>query len=364
MAKRTGGITVTDKVFDPGFTRELLRWNEAENDRQMPWKGEKDPYRIWLSEIILQQTRVDQGLRYYQRFIEELPTVHHLAKAPEQEVFKLWEGLGYYSRCRNLIATAKFIVEELGGVFPGNYEGLLALKGIGPYTAAAIASFAYNAHHAVIDGNVFRVLSRIFNEHTPIDSTDGKKLFAAKALQLLPWGAAGTYNQALMDFGATICKPLPECARCFFKTRCLAFLQNCQATLPVKGKKTAVRERWFHYVILESGDAIAIKQRTAKDIWQNLFEVLLIEGETKLEKAALFSILEAAYGLKGGDLGVISSSGSTTQRLTHQFIYFSFLHLQLPERSPIPSYQWVPKADLPTFAFPKTLQQFLSKNMG
>ncbi|HVG12104.1 MAG TPA: A/G-specific adenine glycosylase [Flavisolibacter sp.] len=364
MAIRTDNITVTDKVFGPSFTRELLRWNEVENNRQMPWKGEKDPYRIWLSEIILQQTRVDQGLRYYERFIQALPTVHHLAKAPEQEVFKLWEGLGYYSRCRNLIATAKFIVEECAGQFPENYEGLLALKGVGPYTAAAIASFAYNAHHAVLDGNVFRVLARIYNDHTPIDSTEGKTLFAAKALELLPSGSAGLYNQALMDFGATICKPVPECARCFFNNKCRAFLQNCQAALPVKEKKTAVRERWFHYVILESGGAIAIKQRTAKDIWQNLFEVLLVEGETKLEKAELFSILGASYGLEGRDLAVISSSGNTTQRLTHQFIYFSFLHLELPEKTPVPGYQWVAKADLATFAFPKTLQQFLSRNMG
>jgi A/G-specific adenine glycosylase len=216
----------------------------------------------------------------------------------------------------------------------------------------------------VLDGNVFRVLSRIYNDHTPIDSTEGKKLFAAKALQLLPSGAAGVYNQALMDFGATICKPLPECARCFFATHCQAFLQNCQAALPVKEKKTAVRERWFHYVVLEARDSIAIKQRMAKDIWQNLFEVLLIEGETKLEKAELYSVLEASYGLKGSDLAVISSSGNTTQRLTHQFIYFSFLHLELQKQRPIPGYQWVPKADLATFAFPKTLQQFLSRNMG
>ena len=364
MAKLKEHITVTDKVFSPGFTRDLLRWNEAENDRQMPWKGEKDPYKIWLSEIILQQTRVEQGLGYYQRFIAALPTVHHLARALEQEVFKLWEGLGYYSRCRNLIASAKFISDELGGQFPNNYEGLLALKGVGPYTAAAIASFAYNAHHAVLDGNVFRVLSRIFNIHTPIDSTEGKKLFAAKALALLPKGAAGAYNQALMDFGATICKPLPECARCFFNNRCPAFLQNCQASLPVKEKKTAVRERWFHYVILESGGAIAIKQRMGKDIWQRLFEVVLVEGATKLEKAQLLSILETSYGVNTKELTVISAAGHTTQRLTHQFIYFSFLHLQLPEKQPIPGYQWVPKAELPTFAFPKTLQQFLSKNMG
>lgn len=364
MTKPGGNITVTDKVFNHAFTRALLQWNETENDRPMPWKGEKDPYKIWLSEIILQQTRVEQGLRYYQRFIEALPTVHHLANAPEQEVFKLWEGLGYYSRCRNLIHTAKFIVNELGGQFPQDYEGLLALKGVGPYTAAAIASFAYNAHHAVLDGNVFRVLSRIFEIHTPIDSTEGKKTFAALAEELLPHGAAGVYNQAMMDFGATICKPVPECAQCFYNRKCLAFLHNCQASLPVKEKKTAVRERWFHYVILESGGAIAIKQRTGKDIWQGLFEVVLLEGERRLDKGDLFVLLESSYGLQTTHLEVISASATATQRLTHQIIHFSFLHLQLPEPKPIPGYRWVAKEEWPSFAFPKTLQQFLSKNLG
>jgi A/G-specific adenine glycosylase len=201
------------------FAEALLRWDDTGNDRPMPWKGEKDPYRIWLSEVILQQTRVEQGWAYYEKFIRTFPTVQELAAAPEAAVFKLWEGLGYYSRCRNLIAAARRITDDHEGRFPATYEAILNLPGVGPYTAAAIASFAYNLPFAVVDGNVYRVLARIFNNDMPIDSTEGKRWFAAKAQELLPAGSAGAYNQALMDFGATICKPVPECAHCFFKKR-------------------------------------------------------------------------------------------------------------------------------------------------
>src|SRR5579875_533215 len=227
------------------FVKGLLRWNETGNQRPMPWKGEKNPYKIWLSEIMLQQTRVEQGVHYYQRFVDAFPTVQHLAHAPEQQVFKLWEGLGYYSRCKNLIATAQYITQNLNGVFPNTYEALLNLRGIGPYTAAAIGSFAYNLPYAVLDGNVFRVLSRIFDIETPIDTTEGKKLFAALAQQLLPKHKACTYNQAIMDFGATVCKPVPECAHCFFNQQCAAYLHNKQLLLPVKSKQLQVKERWF-----------------------------------------------------------------------------------------------------------------------
>ena len=191
------------------FSRILQKWNREKNTRQMPWKGEKDPYKIWLSEIILQQTRVEQGLNYYNNFIKTFPDVHKLAKAPEEKIFKLWEGLGYYTRCRNLIASARYISKELKGKFPDTYEEIKALKGVGPYTAAAISSFAFNLPHAVVDGNVFRVLARIFGISTPIDSTEGKKKFTELANKLLDKKQPGFYNQAIMDFGAVICKPAP-----------------------------------------------------------------------------------------------------------------------------------------------------------
>lgn len=354
--------TIPDKIFLKAFAEGLLQWNQKSNKRAMPWKGEKDPYKIWLSEIILQQTRVEQGLGYYNRFVKMYPTVQQLAAAPEQEVFKLWEGLGYYTRCKNLIHSAKFIANELGGVFPKGFENILALKGVGAYTAAAIASFAYNLPHAVLDGNVFRVLSRVFDVELPIDSTAGKKFFARLAQEALPKDKAGEYNQAIMDFGATICKPQPECAQCFFNTACKAFLGNKQAALPVKEKKAITRERWFHYVILQCGEKIAIRQRTGKDIWQNLWEVLLIEGDKKWDKAHLLAQLQKSYGIAPHQYDVISAAANTTQKLTHQHIHFSFLHLHVTEPFPVLDFIWISIKNKDLYPFPKTLQGFLEKN--
>ena len=280
------------------FVKGLLHWNQYENNRQMPWKGEKDPYRIWLSEIMLQQTRVEQGLKYYQNFIEAFPDVHALANAPEAKVFKLWEGLGYYSRCRNLITTAKYISNELNGVFPKNYESILALKGVGGYTAAAISSFAYNLPYAVLDGNVFRVLSRIFDEEIPIDSTQGKKRFSALAQNILPQKTAGEYNQAIMDFGAIVCKPVPVCDDCFFNKQCLAFLSGKQQLLPIKEKKTKIKKRWLNYFVVKSGDEILIQQRSEKDVWQALHQFVLIETKKSCKRSQLEELFHAQYGIE------------------------------------------------------------------
>ncbi|HUQ97742.1 MAG TPA: A/G-specific adenine glycosylase [Chitinophagaceae bacterium] len=351
-----------DQKIMKSFASGLLQWNDAENKRQMPWKGEQDPYKIWLSEIILQQTRVEQGLGYYQRFVQTFSNVHALAAAPEQQVFKLWEGLGYYSRCKNLIATANYISETLNGVFPTGYESILALKGVGPYTAAAIASFAYNLPYAVLDGNVYRVLARIFALDLLIDSAEGKKTFAALAQQVLPQKKAGAYNQAIMDFGATICKPLPDCARCFFKTSCLAFQQNRQLQLPIKGKAAALKERWFHYIIVEWQGELAIRQRTAKDIWQHLYEVPLFEAPKQETKTTLLTQLEKSYNLNPANYAVISAAATATQKLSHQKIYFSFMHIQLYQKKALEGLTWVAKSDLPNYAFPTTLLLFLTKN--
>jgi len=340
------------------FVRRLLHWSQTGNDRPMPWKGEKDPYKIWLSEIILQQTRVEQGWDYYNRFVKSYPTIGELAAAPEQDVFKLWEGLGHYTRCKNLIDTARYVAHELGGVFPKDFQSILALKGIGPYTAAAIASFAYNLPHAVLDGNVFRVLARIFDIELAIDSTAGKKYFAHLAQQLLPEGQAGAYNQALMDFGAAICKPQPLCAQCFFNTQCAAFGQNKQAALPVKGKKKAVRERWFHYIVLQQEDRIAIRQRTGKDIWQQLYEVVLIEGDKKWEKAHLLQQLAKSYNIHPADYEVVSAAANTTQKLTHQTIHFSFVHLALRRPVDLPIFSGFPQAIYRNILSPKRCKPF------
>ena len=246
------------------FTKKLLKWFVS-NYRPLPWKGEKNPYLIWLSEIILQQTRVEQGLPYYEKFRKKYPTIKDLALAPEDEVMKLWEGLGYYSRARNLHTTAKFISKDLDGIFPKTHKEILALKGVGSYTAAAIASFAYNLPYAVVDGNVYRVLSRYFGIATPIDSTDGKKEFALLAQELLATEKPGAYNQAIMDFGATHCMPKqPKCITCLLNKKCKAFTENRIDILPVKTKKIKKRTRYLNYLIINQGNQVFINKRTGK----------------------------------------------------------------------------------------------------
>src|SRR5258705_4088207 len=236
-----------DKSFPnttPGinFSRILMAWNRKKNKREMPWKGEKDPYKIWLSEIILQQTRVEQGLKYYENFIMAFPTIEKLAKAKEERVYKLWEGLGYYSRCKNLMITARNIVNNYNGKFPDDYEQIIKLKGIGPYTASAIASFAFDQPFAVVDGNVFRVLARVFGIKKAIDLPDGKRHFNDLAGRLLDKKNPGIYNQAIMDFGATVCKPIPNCTHCPFNKVCKARLNDSIEELPIKLKKLSVKE--------------------------------------------------------------------------------------------------------------------------
>lgn len=351
-----------EKDLGRAFAKGLLQWNRQENSREMPWKGEADPYKIWLSEIILQQTRVEQGWKYYERFVQAFPTVKDLAAASDQEVFKLWEGLGYYSRCKNLIASARYIAAELDGVFPRAYAEILALKGVGPYTAAAIASFAYNAPYAVLDGNVFRVLSRIYALEQPIDTTEGKKVFSQLAQEQLPEKQAAAYNQAIMDFGAVICKPVPACAHCFFQDQCQAFLLNKQALLPVKSKKTQVRQRWFHYIVLQYKNAVALQQRMAKDIWENLYEPILIEADQQLNKNEALLQLERSYGVSSAQYEVISAAVTLTQKLSHQTIHFSFIHLECKTKPQLKGFQWVAKTELERYPFPKTIQLFLSKN--
>nr|MBA4167414.1 A/G-specific adenine glycosylase [Chitinophagaceae bacterium] len=257
--------------MQPDFTLKLLKWNLESNRREMPWKGETDPYRIWLSEVMLQQTRVEQGWAYYEKFIKTFPSVHDLAAAPESFVFKMWEGLGYYSRCKNLLDTAKYISAHLNGRFPGSYEEILKLKGIGPYTAAAIASFAFDENRAVVDGNVQRIIARYFGLSTPIDFPQGKKLFAGLAQSLIDENAPAIYNQAIMDFGATVCKPKnPLCAICIQASDCEAFNHGFVNILPVKEKRLKKRVRWFYYFIIEVGDSVYMRRRETKDIWQHL----------------------------------------------------------------------------------------------
>jgi len=348
------------------FTKQLLLWNKALNTRKMPWKGEKDPYKIWLSEIILQQTRVEQGLDYYNRFVAAFPTITQLAGAEETKVFKLWEGLGYYSRCKNLIATARFIAKENAGVFPATYESILQLKGIGPYTAAAISSFAYNLPYAVVDGNVFRVLSRFFQNATPIDSTEGKKLFTTLANELLDKEQPGMYNQALMDFGAVVCKPkLPLCNQCPLQNKCGAYLNGLVNTLPVKEKKINQKVRWLYYLMVEQGKKVFVRKRGVKDIWENLYEFVLIEASSSTE-ITLLKKLPAFKKIMGNNSFTVESVSKVySQKLTHQTIHGQFIRLQLKKNAAIDGYIAVSPEELASLPFPKFITTYLKdKNVS
>ena len=341
------------------FTTALLAWY-ATHHRPMPWKGERDPYLIWLSEIVLQQTRVAQGLPYFERLRAAYPDVRALAAAPEDELMKNWEGLGYYSRARNLQAAARHIAHERGGQFPTTHAGILALKGVGPYTAAAIASFAYGLPHAVVDGNVYRVLSRVFGIATPIDSTAGKKEFAALAHEQLDTADPGRYNQAIMDFGATVCTPKrPACPVCPMRGFCVALREGRVAELPVKAKKTKVRTRYFHYLVLRHRGQVVVRKRPAGDIWQALFEFPLVETDTPDAPAG--SVLARADYLPPAGYTLVRQRGPFRQTLSHQRIVGTFYELDLqhrPEALPA-GLRWIPVDTLRDHAFPKLVDRYL-----
>ncbi len=327
----------------------------------MPWKGEKDPYKIWLSEIILQQTRVEQGLQYYHNFIHAFPTVHDLAAAPDQQVFKLWEGLGYYSRCKNLLVTARIIVNDFKGQFPDNYEAILRLKGIGPYTASAISSFAFNLPYAVVDGNVFRVLARYFGITTPVDGAEGKKIYNQLATALLDTKLPGIYNQAIMDFGAIICKPQqPLCVSCVQNKECQAFRLGVVNELPVKEKTLKKRTRWFNYFIVEWDNKIYIRKRSKKDIWENLYEFNLVETNEAMNDDPL-CWQTMAKNVAGEDTTLAGISVEHRQQLSHQTIIGRFIRLKLHTPSPLmQGYDQVTKDELWKFPFPALINNFLS----
>ena len=303
------------------FSEKLVVWYQ-ENKRLLPWRDSQNPYFIWLSEVILQQTRVVQGLPYYLRFVEQFPTVQDLAKAEESEVLRLWQGLGYYSRARNLHTTAKMICEKYKGIFPTQYSELLKLKGIGTYTAAAIASFSTGERVAVLDGNVFRVLARNFGIFEDIASGKAKKIFTETAQELLPVGSSTEYNQAVMEFGALHCKPAnPDCINCIFQVSCYAFTHKKQQDLPVKIKKTKIRLRQFDYLVWEHEDKVLMKARTGKDIWQGLYDFDLLEN---------IDFFETDFGKK---MEIKSISPIFAHTLTHQTLHVRFVRLEIKEKA-------------------------------
>jgi len=325
----------------------------------MPWKGEKDPYKIWLSEIILQQTRVEQGLAYYNKFIKAYPTIQKLAAAKDEDVFKLWEGLGYYSRCKNILFTAREIVSIYNSIFPRNYSDIIQLKGIGKYTAAAISSFAYNDPYAVLDGNVFRVLSRVFGIAKPIDSTDGKKFFEELAVDLLDKKEPALYNQAIMDFGATVCTPKqPNCNTCCFNKYCKAKNENLIDKFPFKSKKITIQTRWLNYFIFQYQNKVLIRKRTEKDIWQNLHEFYLIDSSDG-EKQDIKNVKTRLKKFLGNEkFKVISISDVQQQKLTHRLIKGNFIKIELKKKIDFENYFWINKKEMNQYSFPKFINHF------
>jgi A/G-specific adenine glycosylase len=346
------------------FGETIISWYHH-NKRDLPWRGTKDPYKIWLSEIILQQTRVEQGTAYYHRFTETYPTVLALASAKEDAVLKLWQGLGYYSRARNLLFAAKQIKNEFAGKFPATYEEIKMLKGVGDYTAAAIASFAFNLPHAVVDGNVYRFLSRYFGIKTPINSTAGKKEFALLAQQLLMDHPPGDFNQALMEFGARQCKPSsPLCDSCPLQSSCFAYKHKTTGSLPVKDKKIKIRKRYFHYLIIKEDKHFYIRRREEKDIWTGLHDFPLIESVAKLSESELLSSDDWKSTFQKTKAVLKNVSEEYKHVLSHQHIYARFfeVHVSKPiEKKQSASWKKVNKLSIRKFAVPRLIEQYLEK---
>lgn len=339
------------------FTETLITWY-SEHKRELPWRETTDPYIIWISEIILQQTRVAQGYNYFLRFIHRFPDIKSLANAHEDEVMKYWEGLGYYSRARNLHAAAK----SMNGVFPTTYQEVLALKGVGEYTAAAICSIAYGMPYAVVDGNVYRVLSRYLGVDTPIDSTEGKKLFAALAQELLDKKQPALYNQAIMDFGAIQCTPQsPNCLFCPLAESCAALRMGTVNRFPVKQNKTKVTDRYLNYICVRIGNYTYIRKRTGNDIWKNLYEFPLIETEKPLseeefQSSPLLQKLLSGYTASA----MILRQKDLKHVLSHRILHVNFYEMIFQEEIPLPTdFIQVPLDELEQYAFPRLLKKII-----
>jgi A/G-specific adenine glycosylase len=346
------------------FTTRLLEWY-AGSHRPLPWKASKDVYTIWISEIILQQTRVVQGLSYFHRFMERFPSVEVLAAAPVDDVLKCWEGLGYYTRARNLHKAAGIIVRDYGGVFPRTYQQILALPGIGPYTAAAIASFAFDLPHAVVDGNVYRVLSRFTGVATPIDRPEGINEFKQLATRCLDTRDPATYNQAIMDFGATCCTPArPGCSRCPLADKCRAFQTDSVQALPVKANKIERKTRYFHYCLFNQEGRLWIRQRPPGDIWAGLYDFPCIETTTPLAELSLLTEhpqFQAWYG--SPSLSAAVCSPPFRQQLTHQEIIACFWEINLAAELALPDgFVITERKKLSNFALPKVIINYLRQN--
>lgn len=342
------------------FPKTLLKWYET-NKRDLPWRNTRNPYQIWLSEVILQQTRVDQGMAYYLRFCELFPDIHALAGASEDAVLKAWQGLGYYSRARNLHATSKIISELHQGQFPSSSVELLKLKGIGPYTAAAIASFAWNEKIPVVDGNVMRVISRIFGIEDPVDSSAGRKKIDDLLYALIDPKNPGQFNQAMMEFGAIQCTPTnPDCTSCPFKSSCFAFEHQLIDSLPLKSQKTKVRNLWLTYFYVTWKNHIYIHKRVQKGIWQGLFDFPSIESEKKIQPAIVLETFMKDLP-KSRSTAVHMPKQEYVHLLSHRKIHALFYRIELGSewKNLPPHVSKIPLSDLPAYGIPRLVERYL-----
>jgi A/G-specific adenine glycosylase len=346
------------------FSAKLLKWYDL-HKRDLPWRHTMDPYKVWLSEIILQQTRVDQGMSYYLKFISLFPTVNDLAAAHEDQVLKAWQGLGYYSRARNLHASAKYIHSELNSVFPTTQQELLKLKGVGEYTSAAIASFCFDEVTPVVDGNVMRVITRLYGITEPIDSPAGKRAIYSVAQELIDAKHPGLYNQAIMEFGALQCVPVnPDCEVCPFKAQCLAYASGTVKELPVKGKKTAVKDLWFYYFFITHKDAMYIRKRTEQGIWKGLHDFPLLEKANNgpVEDA----VAEGMRELKLPNSAIVKGvSEEYIHILSHRKIHARFVSVALKSawnKAP-EGVLLINKMDLASYGIPRLIDKFLESDI-
>ena len=340
------------------FYEILTNWYSI-HKRELPWRDTKNPYYIWLSEIILQQTQVHQGLPYYKAFVKQFPSIYDLANATEDEVLKLWQGLGYYSRARNLHFTAKYVVEHYNGEFPTAYNQLITLKGVGDYTASAIASICNDEACAVVDGNVYRVLARHFGIQTPINTTTGQKQFKTLAQSLLPQSKIGDYNQAIMEFGANQCKPKsPDCMSCVLNSTCVAYSKDLVKLLPQKLRKQTIKKRYLNYLVFVSNDNRTIlRKRTAKGIWMNLYEFPCIESNTNLGRASLLNHDDFKNKLHSNEYEIyLHNKKVIIHKLSHQHLYSKFWIVRV-ERLP---QEGIPLNKLKDFAVPQLIHNFIS----
>jgi len=344
------------------FGSAIIHWYR-QNKRDLPWRHTKDPYRIWLSEIILQQTRVEQGMSYYHRFIQTYPRIKNLAAAREHDVLKLWQGLGYYSRARNLHHTAKEIVKKFKGKFPDDEKQLRSLKGIGEYTAGAILSFAFEKKFPVADGNVIRLLSRYFGIDTPVDSQKAKAEFFRLGAELMENHSPSEFNQGIMEFGSRQCRPKnPDCSACPLNGSCIAFAEKKVAMLPVKNKKSPVKNRYFNYLVIQQDQKLLMNKRTGNDIWRNLYDFPLIESSKKIHKNKITGneTWKKIFGSSG--FTIESVSKSRKHLLSHQTIHARFYHVKLPSGKNLKnrsSYITVPVKNIPKYPVPKLVEKFL-----